>query len=209
MRYIKTALVIALLGFTIYLCFRNFQLNSQVQKLPKEVIEKTDTIYLAQKFKPTYYDELQNPSRILLFDYPNQSPNRILGRGSDGRDSVSVISEKDSLVNFTITSNQLSLSFLNQDSEIYSSRLYNIDLSNFKYSWYNGKLTYQEIKNRLTVKPYLYANYRLFNNLTDVGIGISFKTKRINYKLGVTSFYYPKFFHGIKSDLEFRLEYNF
>ncbi len=28
------------------------------------------------------------------------------------------------------------------------------------------------------------------------------KTKRFNYKLGINSFYYPRYFSGIKTDLE-------
>lgn len=207
MKKLKIAMVALLLGFTIYLCFRNYKLNQQLSMLPdKEIIQHTDTIYLRKDFLPISYDNLLNPSRILLYNYKNPSdsqPNITAGS------SDSIISEKDSLVQLVIDKNQLTLSFLNQNSGIYSSRLFNIDPNNYKYSWYNGKLTTQEIKSRIRLVPYVYGKYRPFNNLWDLGTGISIETKGFNYKLGINSFYYPRYFSGIKTDLELVVTYKF
>lgn len=172
----------------------------------KEIIQHTDTIYLRKDFLPISYDNLLNPSRILLYNYknPSDSQSNITAGSSD-----SIISEKDSLVQLVIDKNQLTLSFLNQNSGIYSSRLFNIDTNNYKYSWYNGKLTTQEIKSRVRLVPYVYGKYRPFNNLWDLGTGISIETKRFNYKLGINSFYYPRYFSGIKTDLELVVTYKF
>lgn len=205
MKKLKIAMVVLLLGFTIYLCFRNYKLNQQLSMLPdKEIIQHTDTIYLRKDFLPISYDNLLNPSRILLYNSPHSS----VSQGLCSTDSAE-ISEKDSLVQLVINKNQLTLSFLNQNSGIYSSRLFNIDPNNYKYSWYNGKLTTQEIKSRIRLVPYVYGKYRPFNNLWDLGTGISIKTKRFNYKLGINSFYYPRYFSGIKTDLELVVTYKF
>lgn len=205
MKKLKIALVVFLLGFTIYLCFRNYKLNQQLSMLPdKEIIQHTDTIYLRKDFLPISYDNLLNPSRILLYNSPHSS----VSHGLCSTDSAE-ISEKDSLVQLVIDKNQLTLSFLNQNSGIYSSRLFNIDPNNYKYSWYNGKLTTQEIKSRIRLVPYVYGKYRPFNNLLDLGTGISIETKRFNYKLGINSFYYPRYFSGIKTDLELVVTYKF
>lgn len=205
MKKIKVAMVVLLLGFTIYLCFRNYKLNQQLSMLPdKEIIQHTDTIYLRKDFLPISYDNLLNPSRILLYNSPHSS----VSQGLCSTDSAD-ISEKDSLVQLVIDKNQLTLSFLNQNSGIYSSRLFNIDPNNYKYSWYNGKLTTQEIKSRIRLVPYVYGKYRPFNNLWDLGTGISIETKRFNYKLGINSFYYPRYFSGIKTDLELVVTYKF
>ena len=205
MKKLKIAMVVLLLGFTIYLCFRNYKLNQQLSMLPdKEIIQHTDTIYLRKDFLPISYDNLLNPSRILLYNSPHSS----ISQGLCSTDSAE-ISEKDSLVQLVIDKNQLTLSFLNQNSGIYSSRLFNIDPNNYKYSWYNGKLTTQEIKSRIRLVPYVYGKYRLFNNLWDLGTGISIETKRFNYKLGINSFYYPRYFSGIKTDLELVVTYKF
>ena len=205
MKKLKIAMVVLLLGFTIYLCFRNYKLNQQLSMLPdKEIIQHTDTIYLRKNFLPISYDNLLNPSRIILYNSPHSS----VSQGLCSTDSAE-ISEKDSLVQLVIDKNQLTLSFLNQNSGIYSSRLFNIDPNNYKYSWYNGKLTTQEIKSRIRLVPYVYGKYRPFNNLWDLGTGISIETKRFNYKLGINSFYYPKYFSGIKTDLELVVTYKF
>ncbi len=206
MKKLKVAMVVLLLlGFTIYLCFRNYKLNQQLSMLPdKEIIQHTDTIYLRKDFLPISYDNLLNPSRILLYNSPHFS----VSQGLCSTDSAE-ISEKDSLVQLVIDKNQLTLSFLNQNSGIYSSRLFNIDPNNYKYSWYNGKLTTQEIKSRIRLVPYVYGKYRLFNNLWDLGTGISIETKRFNYKLGINSFYYPRYFSSIKTDLELVVTYKF
>lgn len=205
MKKLKVAMVVLLLGFTIYLCFRNYKLNQQLSMLPdKEIIQHTDTIYLRKDFLPISYDNLLNPSRILLYNSPHSS----VSQGLCSTDSAE-ISEKDSLVQLVIDKNQLTLSFLNQNSGIYSSRLFNIDPNNYKYSWYNGKLTTQEIKSRIRLVPYVYGKYRPFNNLCDLGTGISIETKRFNYKLGINSFYYPRYFSGIKTDLELVVTYKF
>ena len=205
MKKLKVAMVVLLLGFTIYLCFRNYKLNQQLSMLPdKEIIQHTDTIYLRKDFLPISYDNLLNPSKILLYNSPHSS----VSQGLCSTDSAE-ISEKDSLVQLVIDKNQLTLSFLNQNSGIYSSRLFNIDPNNYKYSWYNGKLTTQEIKSRIRLVPYVYGKYRPFNNLWDLGTGISIETKRFNYKLGINSFYYPRYFSGIKTDLELVVTYKF
>ena len=205
MKKFKIAMVVLLLGFTIYLCFRNYKLNQQLSMLPdKEIIQHTDTIYLRKDFLPISYDNLLNPSRILLYNSSHSS----VSQGLCSTDSAE-ISEKDSLVQLVIDKNQLTLSFLNQNSGIYSSRLFNIDTNNYKYSWYNGKLTTQEIKSRIRLVPYVYGKYRPFNNLWDLGTGISIETKRFNYKLGINSFYYPRYFSGIKTDLELVVTYKF
>ena len=205
MKKFKVAMIVLLLGFAIYLCFRNYKLNQQLSMLPdKEIIQHTDTIYLRKDFLPISYDNLLNPSRILLYNYQNWDKSIHTANNPD-----SIISEKDSLVQLVIDKNQLTLSFLNQNSGIYSSRLFNIDTNNYKYSWYNGKLTTQEIKSRISLVPYVYGKYRPFNNLWDLGTGISIETKRFNYKLGINSFYYPRYFSGIKTDLELVVTYKF
>lgn len=205
MKKLKVAMIVLLLGFTIYLCFRNYKLNQQLSKLPdKEIIQHIDTVYLRKDFLPISFDNLLNPSRIILYN----SQHFPVSQGLCSTDSAK-ISENDSLVQLVIDKNQLTLSFLNQNSGIYSSRLFNIDTNNYKYSWYNGKLTTQEIKSRIRLVPYVYGKYRLFNNLWDLGTGISIETKRFNYKLGINSFYYPRYFSGIKTDLELVVTYKF
>lgn len=203
MKTFKRALFIVLLGFTIYLCFRNYKLTREVYSLNQAVNEIPDTVYSDKPFKPEKkYSEETQPGKILVYDNKKQStffPDSI---------RQPVISKQDSLVQVVLKKNQLDLSFLNQQSGTYSTRLFNIDLDKYNYNWYEGQLTRKKVA-RLSLSPYVYGKYRPFNNLFDMGAGLSIKTKRFNYKLGVNTFYYPKIKSGIGTDIEFQITYNF
>nr|UVX51740.1 MAG: hypothetical protein [Bacteriophage sp.] len=203
MKTFKRALFIVLLGFTIYLCFRNYKLTREVYSLNQAVNEIPDTVYSDKPFKPEKkYSEKTQPGKILVYDNDKQStlfPDSI---------RQPVISKQDSLVQVVLKKNQLNLSFLNQQSGTYSTRLFNIDLDKYNYNWYEGQLTRKKVA-RLSLSPYVYGKYRPFNNLFDMGAGLSIKTKRFNYKLGVNTFYYPKIKSGIGTDIEFQITYNF
>lgn len=204
MKKLKWALFIVLLGFTIYLCFRNYKLTREVYSLNQAVNEIPDTVYSDKPFKPEKkYSEETQPGKILVYDNKKQSTLFPV-------DSIRqpVISKQDSLVQVVLKKNQLNLSFLNQQSGTYSTRLFSIDLDKYNYNWYEGQLTRKKVA-RLSLSPYVYGKYRPFNNLFDMGAGLSIKTKRFNYKLGVNTFYYPKIKSGIGTDIEFQITYNF
>lgn len=204
MKKLKWALFIVLLGFTIYLCFRNYKLTREVYSLNQAVNEIPDTVYSDKPFKPEKkYSEETQPGKILVYDNKKQSTLFPV-------DSIRqpVISKQDSLVQVVLKKNQLNLSFLNQQSGTYSTRLFPIDLDKYNYNWYEGQLTRKKVA-RLSLSPYVYGKYRPFNNLFDMGAGLSIKTKRFNYKFGVNTFYYPKIKSGIGTDIEFQITYNF
>lgn len=204
MKKLKWALFIVLLGFTIYLCFRNYKLTREIYSLNQAVNEIPDTVYSDKPFKPEKkYSEETQPGKILVYDNKKQSTLFPV-------DSIRqpVISKQDSLVQVVLKKNQLNLSFLNQQSGTYSTRLFNINLDKYNYNWYEGQLTRKKVA-RLSLSPYVYGKYRPFNNLFDMGAGLSIKTKRFNYKLGVNTFYYPKIKSGIGTDIEFQITYNF
>lgn len=203
MKTFKNALFIVLLGFTIYLCFRNYKLSREVNSLEQAVNEIPDTVYKDKPFKPEKkYSEENEPDRILIYDdrQSNSFPDSMLRQP--------VISKQDSLVQIVLKKNQLNLSLLNQQTGTYSTRLFNINLDKYNYNWYEGQLTRKKVA-RLSLNPYVYGKYRPFNNLFDIGAGLSIKTKRFNYKLGVNAFYYPKIKSGIGTDIEFQITYNF
>nr|UWG27506.1 MAG: hypothetical protein [Bacteriophage sp.] len=203
MKTFKNALFIVLLGFTIYLCFRNYKLSREVNSLEQAVNEIPDTVYKDKPFKPEKkYSEENEPDRILVYD------NRQSTLFPDSMLRQPVISKQDSLVQIVLKKNQLNLSLLNQQTGTYSTRLFNINLDKYNYNWYEGQLTRKKVA-RLSLNPYVYGKYRPFNNLFDIGAGLSIKTKRFNYKLGVNAFYYPKIKSGIGTDIEFQITYNF
>lgn len=203
MKTFKNALFIVLLGFTIYLCFRNYKLSREVNSLEQAVNEIPDTVYTKKPFKPEKkYSEEKEPDRILVYDN---------GQSTLFPDSIQrqpIISKQDSLVQIVLKKNQLNLSLLNKETDTYSTRLFKIDLDKYNYNWYEGQLTRKKVA-RLSLSPYVYGKYRPFNNLFDMGAGLSIKTKRFNYKFGVNTFYYPKIKSGMGTDIEFQITYNF
>lgn len=203
MKTFKNALFIVILGFTIYLCFRNYKLSREVNSLEQAVNEIPDTVYTKKPFKPEKkYSEEKEPDRILVYDN---------GQSTLFPDSIQrqpIISKQDSLVQIVLKKNQLNLSLLNKETDTYSTRLFKIDLDKYNYNWYEGQLTRKKVA-RLSLSPYVYGKYRPFNNLFDMGAGLSIKTKRFNYKLGVNTFYYPKIKSGMGTDIEFQITYNF
>ena len=204
MKNLKRALFIVLLGFTIYLCFRNYKLTREVYSLNQAVNEIPDTVYSDKPFKPEKkYSEETQPGKILVYDNKKQStlfPDSMLRQP--------VISNQDSLVQIVLKKDKLNLSLFNKETNTYSTRLFPIDLDKYNYNWYEGQLTRKKVA-RLSLSPYIYGKYRPFNNLFDMGAGLSIKTKRFNYKFGVNTFYYPKIKSGIGTDIEFQITYNF
>ena len=73
----------------------------------------------------------------------------------------------------------------------------------------NGTLSKEKIPFRKRFSPYIGAKYRPFNNMYDLSGGISFKTKNINYKLGLNMYYYPRISSKVGMDLELSVIYNF
>lgn len=203
MKKLKVAMIVLLLGFTIYLCFRNYKLSREVDSLELAVNEIPDTVYTEKPFKPEKkYSEKIEPGKILVHDnkQPTLFPDSMLRQ--------SVISNQDSLVQIVLKKDKLNLSLFNKETNTYSTRLFPIDLDKYNYNWYEGQLTQKRVK-RFSLNPYIYGKYRPFNNLLDMGTGIEFKTNRFNYKLGINAFYYPKFQSGIGTDLEFSVQYKF
>lgn len=207
---LKNIVLLLLLGITIYLCFRNFKLNSYIRQLPdSSVIGIPDTIKITEPFKPVLpYKQVIEPNRIFLYDFYRNSKTKPSTSDSAVAEIPIKVSREDSIVQFTLDKNQLNISLFNKETDSYSSRLFKIDLDGYKYNWLDGQLTQKKVK-RLSLSPYVYGKYRPFNQLFDVGTGLSIKTKSFNYKLGVNAFCYPKYFSGIKADLEFSITYNF
>lgn len=203
MKKAKNIVTLILIGFTIYLCFRNYKLSREVNSLEQAVNEIPDTVYIKKPFKPEKkFSEEKEPDRILVYG-KKQSDSF-----PDNSIRQNLISKQDSLVQIVLKRNQLNLSLLNKESNTYSTRSFQIDLNKYSYNWYKGQLTRKKVA-RLSLSPYVYGKYRPFNNLFDMGAGLSIKTKRFNYKLGVNTFYYPKIKSGMGTDIEFQITYNF
>ena len=211
---LRVIFTLGLLGLTIYLCFRNFQLHQQVKQLQivqNSIPSKSDTVYSIKPYSPIQaYPVIQVPN-IVTF-YSNQKRSKSAASSSNGSGSATNDVGCDSLVQFLLDNSHLKVySVHNIDSITLgsTSKDFELDLDFYKYNWVNNQLTRKPINFLERFKPYTYISYRYFHNVMDAGFGLSFKTKTLIYKVGVNTFYYPKYKKDFGLDLEFKLEYNF
>lgn len=214
---LRVIFTLGLLGLTIYLCFRNFQLHQQVKQLQivqSSTSSKSDTVYSTKPYSPVVgYPTIQVPN-IITF-YPNQKRSSFNSTTSDIaslNDSATNGEGSDSLVQFLLDNSHLKVYSVHTTDSITlgsTSKDFELDLDFYKYNWVNNQLTRKPISFLERFKPYTYISYRYFHNVMDAGFGLSFKTKTLIYKVGVNTFYYPKYKKDLGLDLEFKLEYNF
>ena len=211
---LRVIFTLGLLGLTIYLCFRNSQLHQQVKQLQivqNSTSSKSDTVYSTKPYSSVVgYPTIQVPNIVTL--YSNQKRSNSAASSTNGSGSATNDGGCDSLVQFLLDNSHLKVySVHNIDSITLgsTSKDFELDLDFYKYNWVNNQLTRKPINFLERFKPYTYISYRYFHNVMDAGFGLSFKTKTLIYKVGVNTFYYPKYKKDFGLDLEFKLEYNF
>lgn len=206
---IVSILATIFLGTTISVCNRNYKLVSQMKEIESISSQKSDTIYLEKTFNPvTPYSRSQIPSMVIYYGSSSSKDTASVSKSFFNHLPENQDPKLDSITQILLDQKKLTLSFQNQETGNFTSKVFDLDLGSFKYNWIDGNLTRKKIF-PITLKPYVYGQYRYFNNLLDFGGGLSFKTTAINYKLGINSFYYPKLKSEIGFDLEFKIEYNF
>ena len=214
---LRVILTLGLLGLTIYFCFRNIQLLQQVNKLQETrrtflSKSKSDTVYSTKPYSPIQaYPIIQVPNMVTYYDQvkevrPSSNNHELIKRSSDQ------VIHNDSLVQFLLDNHRLQVSSVYKTDSLTLgsiSKDFELNLDFYKYNWVNNQLTYKPIPIYQRIKPYAYISYRYFHNVIDGGIGLSFKTKTLIYKVGINTFYYPQYKKDLGLDLELKLEYNF
>ena len=214
---LRVIFTLGLLGLTIYLCFRNIRLHQQVNKLQETrrtsfSKPKSDTVYSTKPYSPIQaYPVIQVPNMVTYYDQvkevrPSSNNQELIKRSSDQ------VIHNDSLVQFLLDNRHLQVSSVYKTDSLTLgsiSKDFELNLDFYKYNWVNGQLTCKPISFFQRFKPYAYVSYRYFHNTFDGGIGLSFKTKTLIYKVGINTFYYPQYKKDLGLDLELKLEYNF
>ena len=214
---LRVIFTLGLFGLTIYFCFRNIQLHQQVNKLQETrrtsfSKPKSDTVYSTKPYSPIQaYPVIQVPNMVTYYDQvkevrPSSNNQELIKRSSDQ------VIHNDSLVQFLLDNRHLQVSSVYKTDSLTLgsiSKDFELNLDFYKYNWVNGQLTCKPISFFQRFKPYAYISYRYFHNVMDGGIGLSFKTKTLIYKVGINTFYYPQYKKDLGLDLELKLEYNF
>lgn len=118
-------------------------------------------------------------------------------------------SNQDSLVQLLLDRKSLELSFYNQGVQKYLTKTYPLDLERYKYNWTPSYgLTYEN-KPLLEIGPYVNARYQIFNKVPTVSTGIQFKTRKLDYNIGISSSYDERYTKPFKFDVEISVTYRF
>lgn len=210
-KFIKYFCVTLLLGSTIYLCFRNFQLHQQVNKLqvkqnPSK--SKSDTVFITKPFNPIGAYPITEIPNLVTYYLPDSHANSAHSIDQVKGDHLLQLLKPDSLVQILLDEKSIRISFKDDSLGSYFSKDFELDLSSYKYNFINNSLTKYKKSIFAKLKPYAYISYRYPQNLGDLGLGIGFKTQKVIYKVGMNGFWYPSFKKDPGLNLEFRLEYN-
>lgn len=210
-KFIKYFCVTLLLGSTIYLCFRNFQLHQQVNQLQvkqNSSKSKSDTVFITKPFNPIGAYPITEIPNLVTYYLPDSHANSAKSTDQIKGDTLLQLLKPDSLVQILLDEKSLRISFKDDSLGFYFSKDFELDLSSYKYNFINNSLTKYKKSIFAKLKPYAYISYRYPQNLGDLGLGIGFKTQKVIYKVGMNGFWYPSFKKDPGLNLEFRLEYN-
>lgn len=211
-KFIKYFCVTLLLGSTIYLCFRNFQLHRQVNQLQVKQNHsnksKSDTVFITKPFNPIGAYPITEIPNLVTYYLPDSHANSAHSIDQVKGDHLLQLLKPDSLVQILLDEKSLRISFKDDSLGSYFSKDFELDLSSYKYNFINNSLTKYKKSIFAKLKPYAYISYRYPQNLGDLGLGIGFKTQKVIYKVGMNGFWYPSFKKDPGLNLEFRLEYN-
>lgn len=195
LKFLLYTFLIILSLSTIYLWIQN---NKLKDLLDNEISDtKVDTLYIPRFYKsPPPFRIFQKPDKVEIYIKPN---SHTLSKQN---------SSKDSIISLGTSNRTLMVDALVNDTS-YQRKSFNWDPSYYQYNYSQGKLTKKRLpfSNRLTT--YIEFSYRPFNNFLDLGGGLTFKTRKFNYKLGINLSYYPKISSKVYKDLELGITYNF
>ena len=194
-----------LFGITIILCFTYFKQKQEISKLNAQsvVVGKTDTVYINKPFKyELSYKTTQLPRYVFFYGLPSNDKDLAIDTTNKP------IQKEDSLIQVILNRDEMFLSFKNTMDSSYFKLDYKINLDEFKYNWVNGNLTRKMVGLNLKLVPYVYTKYRPIHQMVDLGIGLSLKTHKFQYKLGINGYFYPSLEKQIGIDPEISITYN-
>lgn len=188
--------------------------NSTVAFLQDHPVIKTDTVYKDSStiHPPRPHPDVVKPSKVTL---PTESkslgelnPDHLASEEAILQDAGT--SPRDSLIGFNLNKNLFTLTFQNPTFGYHTAE-FKVKPTEYNYIWVDGKLTAKKLPlyKRLEIKPNISLSYRPIHNLWDLDAGLSFKTKSLNYNLGINAFYYPRWQSQPGLDAQIRITYNF
>jgi hypothetical protein len=198
----KKFLIIVILGLSLGTIYQWTVIRTlKVEERQRSTKHRVDTVYISKPFELSKsLKETESPSKVSIY-------NRTKLDRADGGD----LGVGDSIIQVSLKSNKLDLSFYNPVDSIVKTATYDIDLTRYRYLYNQGSLTKQKISAINTVKfiPYLSARYRPFNQSYEMSGGLSITSRHFTYSVGLVGQYQKDLSSKLQKDLELSITYNF
>ena len=92
------------------------------------------------------------------------------------------------LIQFLLTDTDLKLGLLNTDGKLFE-KVYSIDSDKYSYNYFEDNMTQKRKSLIKRFSPLTELQWRPFNNLWDLNLGLKYNTNKFNYELLLNLFY--------------------
>lgn len=92
----------------------------------------------------------------------------------------------DSVVQFLVDRKNLTLTTYNPTAQKFVTDEYKLDFERFKYNWQPSTGLTQEKNRYLSIQLYVKSGYQPIHSVLDLGTGVSFKTRKLDYNIGIS-----------------------
>lgn len=113
----------------------------------------------------------------------------------------------DSVVQFLVNRKNLTLTTYNHTANKFSTNEWDLDFDRYKYNWQPSTGLTQERNRYLSIQPYIKAGYQPIHSVINIGTGISFKTRKLDYNIGINLNHDKRLNKNLYLDLELSIIY--
>lgn len=98
----------------------------------------------------------------------------------------SFLRTNDSVVQLLVDRKKLTLTTYNPTAQKFATDEYKLDFERFKYNWQPHTGLTQKKNPYFSIQPYVKVGYQPIHSVFDLGTGVSFKTGKLDYNLGIS-----------------------
>ncbi len=113
----------------------------------------------------------------------------------------------DSVVQFLVNRKNLTITTYNPVANKFSTNEWDLDFDRYKYNWQPSTGLTQEKNRYFSIQPYIQARYQPIHSVMNLGTGISFKTRKLDYNIGINLNHDKRLNKNLYLDLEVSVIY--
>lgn len=223
----KNKLILALAVVVIALVFGGLiiaygNLYKKLREKEDSDFQKSDTVYVEKFYSPKKeYSVVSIPKLVTFYLTDTVEVERVELRRDTirltYRDSnylevnsnyLTQYPQNDKLIQMLVDNRNLSLVLLNTSGQVYQ-KAHSVDFTKYDYNYFDNQLTFKKKNFFHRLQPFVEFTARPIHNNWDLGMGINYKTSKINYELGLNGYYYSLNQKPWNYDVFFRVRYNF